>query len=345
MKTEINNVPELAGLTEKLIASSNELTESLDNLKSIVGRAKDYDGIDVTTAGNILKNNLKVLSNDMKNAAKNMKSYSTGIENLDVDDFTTQSDTFSLSLGNKIGGFISGIVTSYTTGLDKIGKAIMVPFTNNDENSNSNNQSEMQSTPEGQKNSVAIPRSEYVNPNPELKETGNLRDKITQRTTYTTNKGTVVISPGDPNVDLDLSVYHNNPATGFQVTTGNPTYELSQQDLQLMYGLVASESDKTYDDALGVATTILNRCETSNWVNAHSQNPIEQITAPGQFEVYSKGTYKQWQTRELPETVVKAVNDALSGVRNHDYCYFRSNGSNSYSDNMITQTGNRYGYK
>ena len=102
-------------------------------------RAKDYDGIDVTTAGNILKNNLKVLSNDMKNAAKNMKSYSTGIENLDVDDFTTQSDTFSLSLGNKIGGFISGIVTSYTTGLDKIGKAIMVPFTNNDENSNSNN--------------------------------------------------------------------------------------------------------------------------------------------------------------------------------------------------------------
>ena len=43
-----------------------------------------------------------------------------------------------------------------------------------------------------------------------------------------------------------------------------------------------------------------------------------------------------------PDTVVQAVKDALAGVRNHKYLSFRSNGTVSYSDNMISPTGNRY---
>ena len=45
---------------------------------------------------------------------------------------------------------------------------------------------------------------------------------------------------------------------------------------------------------------------------------------------------------KAPDTVKEAVMDALAGVRNHEYLSFRSNGTTSYSDNMISPTGNRY---
>lgn len=91
MTTEISDVQELTVLTSKLRFSTDELIESFDNLKSIIRENKDYDGIDITTAGNILKNNLTSLSDDLKSESENMKNYAMGIEKLDIDDFTTQN--------------------------------------------------------------------------------------------------------------------------------------------------------------------------------------------------------------------------------------------------------------
>ena len=88
--------------------------------------------------------------------------------------------------------------------------------------------------------------------------------------------------------------------------------------------------------------TILNRCETSNWINSHGRDPIAQATAPNQFVVYQHGSYKRYINGNAPDTVKTAVMDALNGVRNHDYLSFRSNGSTGYSNNMISSTGNRY---
>ena len=45
---------------------------------------------------------------------------------------------------------------------------------------------------------------------------------------------------------------------------------------------------------------------------------------------------------KAPNTVKEAVADALAGVRNHKYLSFRSNSTTSYSNNMISPTGNRY---
>lgn len=145
---------------------------------------------------------------------------------------------------------------------------------------------------------------------------------------------------GDTNVDI--SKYHNNLAAGFEVTTGNKTYNLSAEDYDLICSIVAAESDQGYDDALAVASTILNRCETSNWVAAHGTSPVAQATAPNQFVVYQHGAYKRYTNGNAPDTVKTAVMDALNGVRNHDYLSFRSNGSTGYSNNMISSTGNRY---
>ena len=136
--------------------------------------------------------------------------------------------------------------------------------------------------------------------------------------------------------------YIDNVAMGFKVTTGNLTYDLCEEDVELLCAIVSAESDKSYDDALAVISTILNRCETSNWINSHGRDPIAQATAPNQYVVYQHGSYEKYMNGKAPETVVQAVKDALSGVRNHKYTSFRSNGTTNYSSNMITSTGNRY---
>ena len=154
------------------------------------------------------------------------------------------------------------------------------------------------------------------------------------------NATSVTISSGDPNIDV--SKYHNNIEKGFEVTVGNKAYTLSDSDVELLCAIVAAESDKSYDDALAVITTILNRCETPAWIRSHGTDPVAQATAPNQFVVYQHGSYKRYMNGNAPETVQTAVKDALAGVRNHRYLSFRSNGTTSYSDNKITATGNRY---
>lgn len=150
----------------------------------------------------------------------------------------------------------------------------------------------------------------------------------------------VTISSGDPNIDV--SKYHNNLEKGFEVTVGNLAYELSDEDFELLCAIVSAESDKSYDDALAVITTILNRCEDDSWVASHGADPVAQATAPNQFVVYQHGSYERYMNGKAPDEVVEAVKDALAGVRNHEYLSFRSNSTTSYSDNMITSTGNRY---
>lgn len=150
----------------------------------------------------------------------------------------------------------------------------------------------------------------------------------------------VTISSGDPNIDV--SKYHNNLEAGFEVTVGNLAYDLSDEDIELLCAIVAAESDKSYDDALAVITTILNRCEAPNWIRSHGTDPIAQATAPNQFVVYQHGSYEKYMDGNAPDTVKEAVADALAGVRNHEYLSFRSNSTTSYSDNMISPTGNRY---
>lgn len=135
--------------------------------------------------------------------------------------------------------------------------------------------------------------------------------------------------------------YKSNQATGFAVTTGNKKYTLNNSDFELLCAIVSAESDKSPDDALAVASVILNRCEASNWVNSYGTNPIKQATASGQFVVYQEGLYKKYLGKGCPATVKNAVSDALNGVRNNNYLSFRSNGTN-YSTNMITSSGNRY---
>ena len=163
-------------------------------------------------------------------------------------------------------------------------------------------------------------------------------------TTPNTEDGTLkedgTLVSGD--TEIDLSKYNNKIEKGFEVTQGNTAYSLDSADVDLLCAIVAAESDKTYDDALAVITTILNRCEAKNWVRVYGTDPLNQATAPNQFVVYQEGYYERYINGKAPEKVKIAVQDALAGVRNHNYLSFRSGGTTSYSDNRITDTGNRY---
>lgn len=140
----------------------------------------------------------------------------------------------------------------------------------------------------------------------------------------------------------NVSYLQNYKSTSnFKVTNNNKKYTLNNSEYDLLCAIVSAESDKSPDDALAVASVILNRCEASNWVNDYGTNPITQATAPHQFVVYEQGLYKKY-LGNCPETVKLAVKDALNGTRNNKYLSFRSNGDTKYSSNMITNSGNRY---
>lgn len=152
----------------------------------------------------------------------------------------------------------------------------------------------------------------------------------------------VVEEVTEPVQPVDVNVYNSNPSSGFTVTTGNQTYSLSVGDVDLLTAITAAECDKSYDDALAVISVILNRCEDGAWVRSHGTNPVSQATAPNQFVVYQEGYYRNYLGGNAPETVRRAVQDALNGTRNNNFLSFRSNNVTSYSNNMITPTGNRY---
>ena len=132
---------------------------------------------------------------------------------------------------------------------------------------------------------------------------------------------------------VDASGYVSKPALGFNVTTDNKTYSLSDEDFSILAAVVSCEANKSSrDDILAVMSVILNRTDSSRYPN----DPVAVVAAPYQFSCYTgKGITPN-------ETVASVMRDALNGVRNNDYYGFRSWQTVGYSDNYIVERGNRY---
>lgn len=155
-----------------------------------------------------------------------------------------------------------------------------------------------------------------------------------------------------PLISLDVSKYKSNPQLGFQVTDNNTQYELSDADFNLVVAVVSAEYEKSIDDALAVISVILNRCDSPRWSNWAGKSPVDQVTKPNQFEVYTIKSYlkympdgSQYNTQHRM-LATQAVTDALNGIRNNKYESFRSwsyiSNGDYYSYNYIVEGGNRY---
>lgn len=158
------------------------------------------------------------------------------------------------------------------------------------------------------------------------------------------------IQESTPLVSVDASKYINNVAMGFEVTEGNKEYSLSDDEFNVVVAVVAGEFGNDLNDALGVVSVILNRCDSKTWVDWAGSTPYKQVIRKGQFEVYGKGYYLSYMPGGKSYGSTKyniakqAVLDGLNGIRNNNYLGFRSWYSTGYSDKYVVSGGNRYGY-
>lgn len=93
---------------------------------------------------------------------------------------------------------------------------------------------------------------------------------------------------------------------------------LNASDFDLVCAVVEHEGGSDYESALAVMSCVMNRVDSRSYPN----DPVSVLTAPGQFESYFAGYYKQFLGNSST-SVRQAVTDCLNGKRNHNYLSFR----------------------
>lgn len=127
-------------------------------------------------------------------------------------------------------------------------------------------------------------------------------------------------------------------------------YSMTLEELSIVIAGCAAESYYDYDDIYWVINTIFNRITHPRY-SKKGINPYLQFIAPGQFQVYSTGSYLNYlnptdetylQKRIIAE---QAVLDMLylgyDGCE-HNFIEFRSWGISDFSNNYVVEHGNRY---
>lgn len=114
-------------------------------------------------------------------------------------------------------------------------------------------------------------------------------------------------------------------------------------EINLIYAIVQQEDGGSYEGALAVISTAMNRVDSSEW-GFCGRNALDQLKAPGQFCYSIDENWKQWLGGNVKYYVKQAVDDCLKeGIRNHDYTSFRSNqGSHTGGEYIPDESGNYY---
>lgn len=126
---------------------------------------------------------------------------------------------------------------------------------------------------------------------------------------------------------VNANGYISKPAAGFNVTTGNKTYSLTDDEFNIVAGVVACEA-ASKDDALAVMSVILNRADT------RGMTPVGVISQGNgsQFSCYLK--------QGDPNRYASVVRDALNGIRNNNYTSFNCPNCSPYIANYVVEGGN-----
>ena len=122
--------------------------------------------------------------------------------------------------------------------------------------------------------------------------------------------------------------------------TDDTPYTLEQ--LETIWAIVAQEDNGSYDGALAVISSAMNRTESQAW-SYEGSNALAQLTAAGQY-CYSMDSY--WIPRlhgNVPDYVKQAVEDCLKhGIRNHNHMSFRSTRGKTTGATAVQIGGNWY---
>ena len=129
--------------------------------------------------------------------------------------------------------------------------------------------------------------------------------------------------------------YINDANGGAQVALGrtDPT-NYTQKQLELIWAIVGQEDSESYEGALAVITSAMNRADRN--YGGHGTDALSQLTAPGQYcfspSVSDPSYYQARLNGNVADYVKQAVSDCLTkGYRNHTYLNFRSRNSTGHS--------------
>ena len=108
-----------------------------------------------------------------------------------------------------------------------------------------------------------------------------------------------------------------------KVSYSNSRWSYSAEEFDLICAITAQESSTSYEGALAVISTAINRANSSKW-KRYGNDPLSQYKGTGQFTYSIDGLYKKRLNGKYSSAVKQAVIDGLNGKTNHNYLSFRS---------------------
>ena len=108
-----------------------------------------------------------------------------------------------------------------------------------------------------------------------------------------------------------------------KVIYSNSRWSYSAEEFDLICAITAQESSTSYEGALAVISTAINRANSSKW-KRYGKDPLSQYKGTGQFTYSIDGLYKKRLNGKYSSAVKQAVIDGLNGKTNHNYLSFRS---------------------
>ena len=108
-----------------------------------------------------------------------------------------------------------------------------------------------------------------------------------------------------------------------KVSYSNSRWSYSAEEFDLICAITAQECSTSYEGALAVISTAINRANSSKW-KRYGKDPLSQYKGTGQFTYSIDGLYKKRLNGKYSSAVKQAVIDGLNGKTNHNYLSFRS---------------------
>ena len=117
----------------------------------------------------------------------------------------------------------------------------------------------------------------------------------------------------------------------------------SASELETIWAVVRQEGGGSYESALAVVSSAVNRIHSSRWAR-NGSTIYEQLTAKGQYCYSIDSHWVKYLGGNVPEYVKQAVADGMEGKTNHPYTSFRSYGASTSAQRAsgVTIGGNVY---
>ena len=157
-----------------------------------------------------------------------------------------------------------------------------------------------------------------------LQEGKNGKKEVTSRNTYVNDKlvDSIEISSKILEKPIDKIIQVSEKSVS-RSGSGVSRWNYTDEEIDLLCAITAQECSTSYEGALAVITTAMNRAASPRW-KQYGKDPLSQYKGTGQFTYSIDGLYKKRLNGKYSSAVKQAVLDALNGKRNHNYLSFNA---------------------